>query len=240
MAYEPTVWKNREVERPRTFTMQNNDDGTITLIPAEGTVNEQGTPIVAENLNKIENELVKQDKIVTTHLEEKASKTSYGHTKIGAGIDVATDGVISVPDASTSKKGIAQLNDTLTSTSTVQAATANSVKQVNDKFKLPVAINAVLATGWTNNDSNHMNLTYYKDTFGVVHLSGLVRRTASAGVTIMTLPVGYRPSKLMFWVTTVGLAPAIVGNVTINNVGTVTFSATNEGAVPIDISFRTD
>lgn len=54
MAYEKTLWKNREVERPRTFTMQDNGDGTITLIPAEGQVIEPGTPIIADTMNKIE------------------------------------------------------------------------------------------------------------------------------------------------------------------------------------------
>ncbi|MCX8045262.1 MAG: tail fiber protein [Anoxybacillus gonensis] len=38
----------------------------------------------------------------------------------------------SLPNASTTQAGIVQLNDTLTSTSTTQAATANAVKQVND------------------------------------------------------------------------------------------------------------
>lgn len=37
-----------------------------------------------------------------------------------------------LPSASTTQAGIVQLNDTLTSTSTAQAATANAVKQVND------------------------------------------------------------------------------------------------------------
>ncbi|MFJ7933718.1 hypothetical protein [Sporosarcina sp. NPDC096371] len=54
MAYTPTEWKNREVERPRTFREQNNPDGSITLIPAEGDVIEAGTPIIADNMNKIE------------------------------------------------------------------------------------------------------------------------------------------------------------------------------------------
>lgn len=40
----------------------------------------------------------------------------------------------SLPTASTSASGVVQLNDTLTSTSTTQAATANAVKQLNDKF----------------------------------------------------------------------------------------------------------
>ncbi|OUM86644.1 MAG: hypothetical protein BAA01_11590 [Bacillus thermozeamaize] len=54
MAYTPTVWKNREVERPRTYQLQDNGDGTTTLIPAEGNVIEAGTPIIADNMNKIE------------------------------------------------------------------------------------------------------------------------------------------------------------------------------------------
>jgi phage-related tail fiber protein len=37
-------------------------------------------------------------------------------------------------DASTDQKGIVQLNNTLTSTSTTEAATANTVKLLNDRF----------------------------------------------------------------------------------------------------------
>lgn len=37
-------------------------------------------------------------------------------------------------NASTTYQGTVKLNDTLTSTSTTQAATANAVKQLNDKF----------------------------------------------------------------------------------------------------------
>lgn len=54
MACTPTEWKNREVERPRTFRLQNNTDGTVTLLPAEGNIIEPGTPIIADNMNKIE------------------------------------------------------------------------------------------------------------------------------------------------------------------------------------------
>jgi hypothetical protein len=52
--YIPTVWENREVEKPRTYTLQGNGDGTTTLIPAEGNIISEGTPIVAENLNNME------------------------------------------------------------------------------------------------------------------------------------------------------------------------------------------
>lgn len=61
MAYEPTNWENREVERPRTYIMTQNPDGTVTLTPSEGQVFVGGTPIIAENMNKIEDQLVVVD-----------------------------------------------------------------------------------------------------------------------------------------------------------------------------------
>jgi len=54
MAYVKTDWKDRVVEKPRTFILQNNGDGTVTLVPSPGTVVEEGTPVNAANLNKIE------------------------------------------------------------------------------------------------------------------------------------------------------------------------------------------
>lgn len=57
MEYTPTVWTNREVEKPRTYISTDNGDGTITLTPSEGTVFSAGTPIDATVMNKIENTL---------------------------------------------------------------------------------------------------------------------------------------------------------------------------------------
>ena len=57
MTYIKTEWIDRVVEKPNTFTVVENSDGTITLTPAPGQVIERGTPINAENLNKIENAL---------------------------------------------------------------------------------------------------------------------------------------------------------------------------------------
>jgi len=54
MPYTKKVWTDRTVERPLTFIMQNNTDGTITLIPSEGDIITTGTPITATNLNAIE------------------------------------------------------------------------------------------------------------------------------------------------------------------------------------------
>lgn len=72
MSYEPINWKDRIVEKPRTYHVQNNPDGTITLIPAPGTVVQEGTPVNAANLNHMEQGLI-------THLAETASINAIGH-----------------------------------------------------------------------------------------------------------------------------------------------------------------
>lgn len=73
MAYIKTDWKDKVVEKPRTFTMQNNPDGTVTLIPAEGAIYESGTPVNAANMNKIEQGIEE----VTTYTNEQLGKVSY-------------------------------------------------------------------------------------------------------------------------------------------------------------------
>lgn len=67
----PRVWKDRAVERPRTFNIQNNADGTITLIPAPGQVIEEGTPVNASNLNAIEKDILDAAQITDSVTNEK-------------------------------------------------------------------------------------------------------------------------------------------------------------------------
>ena len=54
MSYTKLVWKDHVTEHPRTYLVQENQDGTITLVPAPGEIVQQGTPISAENLNHME------------------------------------------------------------------------------------------------------------------------------------------------------------------------------------------
>jgi hypothetical protein len=61
MAYEPTNWENREVEKPRTYIMTDNADGTVTLTPSEGQIFAAGTPLDAANLNKMETQIAAND-----------------------------------------------------------------------------------------------------------------------------------------------------------------------------------
>ena len=55
MSYTKTVWKDQNVQKPRTYTMRDNGDDTITLLDAFGTITEIGTPVNASNMNHIEN-----------------------------------------------------------------------------------------------------------------------------------------------------------------------------------------
>ncbi|MER2156251.1 MAG: tail fiber protein, partial [Solibacillus sp.] len=60
-----------------------------------------------------------------------------GHVKIGQGLTISEDGTLNaeaqaVPNASTTIAGITKLNDSLTSTSTSEAATTNAAKKLND------------------------------------------------------------------------------------------------------------
>ena len=51
-----------------------------------------------------------------------------------------------------------------------------------------------LLNSWVNFDTTFNSAGYYKDSFGIVHLRGLVK-SGTVGVAIFTLPTGYRPVK---------------------------------------------
>ena len=72
MAYIKTTWKDRLVERPNTFDVVENPDGSITLIPKTGVVTDAGTPVNAANLNKLED-------ATAAHLAETATDVDGVH-----------------------------------------------------------------------------------------------------------------------------------------------------------------
>ena len=81
MAYTPTEWTNREVEKPRTYVMTDNGDGTITLTPSEGQVFATGTPLDATNLNKMEQQIASNDSALANKLD-KAGGTMTGNVTL--------------------------------------------------------------------------------------------------------------------------------------------------------------
>lgn len=54
MAYVKNIWVDQDVERPKTYEVTNNEDGSITLTDSFGLVTELGTPVNEVNMNHIE------------------------------------------------------------------------------------------------------------------------------------------------------------------------------------------
>lgn len=68
--YEKLNFKDRIVEKPNTYTVQTNDDGTVTLIPAFGNILQEGTAINHGSMDHIEEGIValnnnKQNKVLS-------------------------------------------------------------------------------------------------------------------------------------------------------------------------------
>ena len=75
-----------------------------------------------------------QNLITTSAYDLNPATTSLlGGVIIGVNIEVASDGTISIKEASTSQKGVVQLSSAIDSTSTTHAATPSAVKQAYDK-----------------------------------------------------------------------------------------------------------
>lgn len=66
MAYEKQTWEDRQVEKPLTFQMQNNSDGTVTLIPYPGNIISEGSKMNAERFNHIEDGIANLNPVVGT------------------------------------------------------------------------------------------------------------------------------------------------------------------------------
>lgn len=77
----------------------------------------------------------------------EATSSSLGGVKIGANVNVDSDGTISVNNASTSQKGVVQLSDAVDNTSTSLAATANAVKKAYDQANKMVPLSGATMTG---------------------------------------------------------------------------------------------
>jgi hypothetical protein len=84
MGYPVTEWKDRTVENPRTYTMLDNGDGTYTLIPAPGTVYEEGTPVSAALMNKIEQGIAAAVPKSGTNITDANALTEEGNYNVGA------------------------------------------------------------------------------------------------------------------------------------------------------------
>ena len=54
MAYSKQTWSDREIEKPNTYQVVENQDETVTLVPKPGQVTNEGTKVTAARMNHIE------------------------------------------------------------------------------------------------------------------------------------------------------------------------------------------
>lgn len=93
-----------------------------------------------------------QNMITTSAFDlHPATSTLLGGVKIGANVNVTSDGKISVNDATLAQKGVVKLSSATNSVSETEAATSKAVKETYD-----------LASGKANAVHNHDDL-YYKE-----------------------------------------------------------------------------
>ena len=70
MTYIKNIWVDQSVERPKTYEITNNDDGSVTLLDSFGLISEIGTPVNADNMNHIEEGIENNDKRISILEEE--------------------------------------------------------------------------------------------------------------------------------------------------------------------------
>lgn len=73
MTYIKNIWVDQDVERPRTYQVTHNADGSITLIDDFGNVVNLGTPVNADHMNHIEDGISNNDTRITALENNKGS-----------------------------------------------------------------------------------------------------------------------------------------------------------------------
>jgi len=140
MAYEKIAWKNREVEKPRTYTKVDNSDGTITLTPAEGNIIEPGTPIIADNMNHIEQGIEDVDQAIDTHISDSEKHIPYAtasgtntYTVSISGISSLAEGLSIKVKFTNANTGTATLNVNSLGTKSIVKSNGNALSSGNIK-----------------------------------------------------------------------------------------------------------
>ena len=91
-----------------------------------------------------------------------------------------------------------------------------------------------LLNSWVN-DGGYVLAGYFKDSFGLVHLKGVIKN-GTISATIFTLPVGYRPSNTVLFMT---LSNNAVGRISIASSGVVVLDNGQNQFISLDgLCFR--
>lgn len=92
--YEKLNFKDRIVEKPNTYTVQTNEDGTVTLIPAFGNTLQEGTPINHGSMDHIEEGILELNKNLNNHKTEFTNFKSTVYVKDNFAV---LEGTITMP-----------------------------------------------------------------------------------------------------------------------------------------------
>lgn len=71
--YTKLGWNDHIAERPGTFREVQNPDGSITHIPDEGEILQEGTPVSANNLNHMDEGIYKANRQAKTNKDDITS-----------------------------------------------------------------------------------------------------------------------------------------------------------------------
>ena len=123
ITYVAVNWKNRVVQRPRTYTETTNQDGSRTDTPAPGTVVQAGTPINQANLNKMEKGIVDCVEAINDITGNEVAKLKDHENRI-----------------SNNERAIRDLQDRYEAQSTVIRDLSNEIERDFSIVQLPAAL----------------------------------------------------------------------------------------------------
>lgn len=144
--YVKTLWANRDVERPLTYTESTNGDGSITHTPSEGTIIAAGTPVNAVNMNHIEDGLVAVTEEVIAHVIDYIRNPGYALTTGSANTYIVT--LSPAPSAYVDGMGIvARIHATSTGAITFNVSGLGAKAAVDSKGNAFTAAKTLLVGG---------------------------------------------------------------------------------------------
>lgn len=82
MAYTKTDWKNRQVQYPRRYALEDKGGGISELTPTPGEVYEPGVPANAENLNKMERGIFEAHENIETHVHDGITSAKLNYSNL--------------------------------------------------------------------------------------------------------------------------------------------------------------
>jgi hypothetical protein len=96
-----------------------------------------------------------------------------------------------------------------------------------------------LTNSWVNFGGSQTPAGYWKDSFGIVHLRGLIK-SGTAGAAAFTLPSGYRPAHNWIFATIYNSGADALAHIDLSTAGAVTPTVTASVWLSLDgLSFRT-